>query len=54
MEPSSHSNGRNFTELLTPDTSPVMTSQASGNGIAVIDQITRENPFLLDGVVNAE
>ncbi len=67
-------NGRNFTELLTltPGASPIMTSQAAGNGIAVNDQgvlgvpgtefslpsmqgqITRENLFLLDGVVNTD
>jgi hypothetical protein len=67
-------NGRNFTQLLTltPGASPVMTSQASGNGVGVNDQavlgvpgssfslpalqgqITRENVYLLDGVVNTD
>ena len=65
-------NGRNFTQLLTltPGASPVMTSQAAQNGVAINDQavlgvpgstfilpslqgqITRENLYLLDGVVN--
>ncbi|MFZ2021237.1 MAG: carboxypeptidase-like regulatory domain-containing protein [Terracidiphilus sp.] len=67
-------NGRNFTQLLTltPGASPVMTSQAAGNGVYVDDQgvlgvpgstfelpamqgqITRENLYLLDGVVNTD
>ena len=67
-------NGRNFTQLLTltPGASPVMTSQAAGNGVGVNDQavlgipgssfslpalqgqITRENVYLLDGVVNTD
>jgi hypothetical protein len=67
-------NGRNFTQLLTltPGASPVMTSQAAGNGVGVNDQavlgvpgssfslpalqgqITRENVYLLDGVMNTD
>lgn len=67
-------NGRNFTQLLTltPGASPIMTSQAAGNGVGVNDQavlgvpgssfslpalqgqITRENIYLLDGVVNTD
>lgn len=67
-------NGRNFTQLLTltPGASPIMTSQAAGNGVGVNDQavlgvpgssfslpalqgqITRENVYLLDGVVNTD
>ena len=67
-------NGRNFTQLLTltPGASPIMTSQAAGNGVGVNDQavlgvpgssfslpalqgqLTRENVYLLDGVVNTD